>query len=429
MLTAVVVTAVVGVLVVVGVCADEHQQEGWRDVEVLRRGRDWGTPDGALVSREGLLLEDRQTRVRKHASAPAYANAKPVPAKSIDSMPEAFDWSNVRGQNFLVPNWNQHIERYCGACYIHGSLSAAQDRIKIAKKGLGPDIMLSRQALLNCISDAVGKNAGGGSEGCNGGTSQEVYDFMHKVGLPDETCNHWVAKATKKCDAEAMCMNCMAYAEPVMENNKCWPVKKYVKYFLREYGLIPQDEAAIMTEIFERGPVACSLATDDVFDYNYTGGVWTRKNNMKNSNHVVEVTGWGKTKEGVKFWQARNSWGSYWGDNGFFKILRGENHMLIEEDCWFTVPDWKEEQSLREGQVVGGMFGLREKPRASENDDLNFQLELEQMAESAAGHGTSASMLHWGSLVVTMLTGLVIGAAATAFSMRRSARANYNVIS
>lgn len=33
--------------------------------------------------------------------------------------------------------------------------------------------------------------------------------FLGKVGLPDETCNAYVAEASESCDAEAMCMNCM----------------------------------------------------------------------------------------------------------------------------------------------------------------------------------------------------------------------------
>lgn len=37
------------------------------------------------------------------------------------------------------------------------------------------------------------------------------------------------------------------------------------------------------------------------------------------------MTGWGVTSDGVKFWQARNSWGTFWGELGFFKIQRGEN--------------------------------------------------------------------------------------------------------
>lgn len=37
------------------------------------------------------------------------------------------------------------------------------------------------------------------------------------------------------------------------------------------------------------------------------------------------MTGWGVTSDGVKFWQARNSWGTFWGEQGFFKIQRGVN--------------------------------------------------------------------------------------------------------
>jgi C1A family cysteine protease len=33
--------------------------------------------------------------------------------------------------------------------------------------------------------------------------------------------------------------------------------------------------------------------------------------------------------------QVRNSWGSYWGQLGFFKLQRGVNALQIESgDCW-----------------------------------------------------------------------------------------------
>lgn len=41
---------------------------------------------------------------------------------------------------------------YCGSCWLHGTLSMIQDRLKIVKKGLGPDVMLARQSLLNCAA-------------------------------------------------------------------------------------------------------------------------------------------------------------------------------------------------------------------------------------------------------------------------------------
>lgn len=56
------------------------------------------------------------------------------------------------------------------------------DRIKIANRGKGPDVMLSRQVVLQCGMLANMSN------GCNGGEPRNVFDFMHEYGLPDETC-------------------------------------------------------------------------------------------------------------------------------------------------------------------------------------------------------------------------------------------------
>ena len=57
-----------------------------------------------------------------------------------------------------------------------------QDRLKIRKKGRGPDVMLGRQTLLNC-----GAYEGFGA-GCDGGDPIDVFRFMSKTGLPDESC-------------------------------------------------------------------------------------------------------------------------------------------------------------------------------------------------------------------------------------------------
>jgi len=338
-------------------------------------------------SKEGLLIEHSTV----HAS---YSHAIPEPAFSLSELPANFDWSNVNGTNFLTPSWNQHQPiHYCGSCYIHGTLSGVNDRIKIKKYRQNtdsyynsPDIMVSRQALLNCIGDLIGPRSKyhGGSDGCYGGTTQEVFKFMKLFGLPDETCFHYVAESgiekSKKegtCNPMGMCMNCMAYDTPVMEHYKCWPVLKYVKYKVTEYGKLPsKDTTMMMSEIMRNGPIVCSLATDDGFDYGYSGGVWRVENKEKSSNHVVEITGWGETSSGVKFWQVRNSWGNYFGDEGFFKIERGKNLMLIEDDCWFMDVDWSEEKQLLEGDMVGSMYGLQNKSKHERMIDDEFRRNL-----------------------------------------------------
>jgi len=70
---------------------------------------------------------------------------------------------------------------------------------------------------------------------------------------------------------------------------------------------------------------------------NYTGGIFVDPTYPTGINHDISVVGWGE-ENGVKYWNVRNSWGSYWGEEGFFRVIRGENHIMIEEDCSWGNP-------------------------------------------------------------------------------------------
>merc|ERR1712216_1027226 len=80
-------------------------------------------------------------------------------------------------------------------------------------------------------------------------------------------------------------------------------------------------EQKIMAEVIERGPVACSVAATDALD-NYEGGILEEDpaDGSQNwmVNHVVSI--------------------ERWGEMGFFRVVRGSNAFMLEDDCAWAVP-------------------------------------------------------------------------------------------
>jgi len=267
--------------------------------------------------------------VHEHVLSP-----RPHTVINMLELPDDFDWRNVNGKNYVSIARNQHIPKYCGACWAFASLSSVNDRIKIMRKDGWPEIVLSPQHMLAC----------GDAGSCFGGNHFLAYRWLKEAGVTDETCAPYQAKdfTTKEVDrqgAEIRRHHCtpMRQCKDCKHSGGCYAVQSPAKYSIAEYGRsVGEDE--MKAEIKERGPIACGVAVTDSFVKHYKGGVFEDRTGDKQIRHVVSILGWGVSLDGKKYWVGRNSWGTYWGENGFFKIVRGKNNLMIESDCAWAIP-------------------------------------------------------------------------------------------
>mmetsp|Transcript_15188 Transcript_15188/g.33546 ORF Transcript_15188/g.33546 Transcript_15188/m.33546 type:complete len:694 (+) Transcript_15188:87-2168(+) len=75
------------------------------------------------------------------------------------------------------------------------------------------------------------------------------------------------------------------------------------------------------------------------------------RNSWEYTDHAVVAVGWGE-KNSVPYWVIRNSWGRYFGDEGYVLIRRGQNDMGIESQAVFSAPDFSRGAGLAFAQSL-----------------------------------------------------------------------------
>merc|ERR1712151_1241499 len=77
----------------------------------------------------------------------------------------------------------------------------------------------------------------------------------------------------------------------------------------------------------EQQPVSDAIEADQMSFQLYNGGVMTGTCGTQ-LDHGVLVVGYG-TDSGKQYWKVKNSWGASWGENGYIRMVRGQNQCGI----------------------------------------------------------------------------------------------------
>jgi cathepsin X len=263
---------------------------------------------------------------------------RPQDTIATEALPDAFTWCDKDGVNYCTMSRNQHLPQYCGSCWAHGSVSALGDRIKIARQGKGIDINLSVQHILNC----------GNVGSCHGGSISGPYDWLQQIsqkgsGIAYETENPYVACSSEstegfcghvdtKCSAMNIARTCSTFTA---NGGKCVGLNKYPNATISEFGQVSGADN-MAKEIFARGPIACGIDAAPILDYQ--GGIVSTPG--QGIDHVISVVGWGMdAPSGKQYWIVRNSWGEFWGEMGYVYVEKGNDALMLEEQCAWAVPE------------------------------------------------------------------------------------------
>lgn len=219
---------------------------------------------------------DWESRLRKRLEKPSNFRYADVEA------PLSVDWR----EKGVVTNVKD--QGSCGSCWAFSAIASVEG-INALKSG--ELVSLSEQELVDCDTSY--------NAGCNGGLMDYAFEFILSNGGIDSDKDYKYTGRDGLCDLQK---------------------KNSHVVTIDDYEDVPYNNEAALLKAVASQPVSVAIEAGGRDFQLYSSGVFSGSCSVY-LDHGVTAVGYG-TDNGKDYWLVKNSWGQYWGENGFIRMQR-----------------------------------------------------------------------------------------------------------
>jgi len=270
--------------------------------------------DGAarFVVRDGMELThgERSARLGGRKRQLSDSELVEVHRTTTVDLPRDFDW-RVERPEIMNKVKDQAV---CGSCWAFAFTTSTESRMSLHT---GNSIVrLPEQFVLDCLWSNV-------SSACDGGDSGDA---------ALQIASRFDGRVPTEADyGPYLGVDGYCHDTPGLDTGA--RVSGWV-------AVPTRDERAMLEALVTQGPLAVVMATPPELTF-YDGGVLNlescERTTVDDIDHEVVLVGYGHDEAArVDYYTIRNSWSTYWGDKGYFRIARGKRDCQISTQAGYA---------------------------------------------------------------------------------------------